>query len=182
MCRSFEDRTYGPASRGCTKYKMHHLVRHLAYEKSECVEGRLKPISSAELIRRDQRQKDLFAEDQFWQEEIQNSLYVPGPDDTPVNFTYHSGLRRVMAIPYWVAAPMAWEYPYAYGQLPESLTDRLVMASLYGVQLVRPGYFSPQSGPEAYSESDWPSRKARACANYVLDADQCNHGHSMATL
>ena len=155
-----QDAAIPGASRGCTKYKTHNLERSLAYEKGEHVEGRLTPLSSAELIRRDQKHKDLFAEDMFWQEEIRSSLYVPGPEDTPANFAYRSGLGRVMAIPYWVAAPMAWEYPYAYSQLQESLTDRLVTASLYGIQLVRPGYYSPQSGPQGYSESEWQNRKA----------------------
>ncbi len=111
------------ASRGRTKYKTHDLERRLEYETGERVEGRLTPISSPELICRDQEQKDLFAEDVFWQNEIRNSLYVPGPEDTTVNFAYRPGLGQVMAIPYWVAAPMAWEYPYAYGQLQESRID-----------------------------------------------------------
>ncbi len=66
---------------------------------------------------------------------------------------------------------MAWEYPYAYGQLQESLPDRLVTASLYGIQLVRPGYYLPQAGPEAYSEAEWQRHKSQACAEYVLDTD-----------
>ncbi len=141
------------------------------------MEGKLTPISSTELIRRDQEQKDLLAEDTFWQNEIRDSLYVPGPEDTPVNFAYRSGFGQVQAIPYRVAAPMAWEYPYAYGQLQESLTDQLVTASLYGIQLVRSGYYLPQAGPEGYSEAEWQRRKPQACANYVLDTDtsQCDY-------
>ena len=153
------------ASRGCTKYKTHDLVRRLEYKKVEHVGGRLKPITAAELIDRDQRQKDLLNADKFWQEEIQNSIYVPGPDDTPVNFAIRPSLGQVQAIPYRVATPMAWEYPYACGQLQESLMDRLVTASLYGIQLVWPGYSSPQAGPEVYSKCDWPLRKPRACTN-----------------
>ncbi len=165
------------ASRERTKYKTHDLERRLVYEKDERVEGKLPPINSAELIRHDQRQKELFAEGIFWQDEIRSSLYVPGPEDTPVNFAYRSGFGQVMAIPYRVAAPMAWEYPYAYGQLKESLTDRLVTASLYRIQLVRPGYYSPQSGPQGYSESEWLKCKTQACADYVLDTDtsQCDY-------
>ncbi len=125
-----QDAVMPGASRGCTKYQMNDLKRRLAYEKGERVEDRLTPISLAELIRRDQRQKDLFAEDMFWQDEIRSSLYVPGPEDAPVNFAYRSGLRQVMAIPYRVATPMAWVYPYAHGQLQESLTDQLMTASL----------------------------------------------------
>ncbi len=165
------------ASRGRTVYKTHDLVRRLSYKKGERIENKLARISSAEPIGRDHDQKELFAADEFWKTEIQNSLYVPGPDDTPVNFAYRSGLGRIEAIPYRVAAPMAWEYPYAYGQLQESLTDRLVTASLYGIQLVRPGYYSPQAGPDAYSEAEWQRRKSQACANYVLDTDtsECDY-------
>ena len=50
------------------------------------------------------------------------------------------------------------------------------------MQLVRPGYYSPQAGPQVYPESDWPSRKPRACANYVLDTDQCNSGHPVGSI
>ncbi len=44
-----------------------------------------------------------------------------------------------MAVPYRVVVLMAWEYPYAFGQAQESLQDRLVTASLYGMRFVRPG-------------------------------------------
>ncbi len=159
------------ASRGRTLYKMHDLERRLSYKKNMHIEGKLMTITPMELIARDQKQKELFAADELWKDEIRNSLYVPGPDDTPVNFAYRTGLGRTMAIPYWVAAPMAWEYPYAHGQLQESIMDRLVTASLYGFQLVRPGYGSPQSGPESQSEAEWQRRKPGACADYVLDTD-----------
>ncbi len=159
------------ASRGRTLYKTHDLKRRLSYEKNVRIEGKLMAITPMELIALDQRQNELFVEDKFWQDEIRDSLYVPGPEDAPVNFDYRSGLGQTMAISYRVAAPMAWEYPYAYGKLKESLTDRLVTASLYGIQLVRPGYYSPQSGPEGCSEAEWLRRKPQACTNYVLDTD-----------
>ncbi len=63
------------------------------------------------------------------------ALYNPGPDGTPVNIAVRVG-RHCKAIPYGVAPPMAWENPYAHGQAQESITDRLVMAILYGMQLV----------------------------------------------
>ena len=165
------------ASRGRTKYRTHDLERWLSYEKGMLFEGRLMAITPVELIAHDQRQKDLFAADSFWQDEIRSSLFVPGPEDTPINFAYRSGPGQTMAIPYRVAAPMAWEYPYVHDQLQESITDRLVTASLYGIQLVRPGYYSPQSRPEGYSEAEWLRRKSQACANYVLDTDtsQCDY-------
>ncbi len=138
----------------------------------------LAPISSAELIARDQAQKEAFKQDQFWEDEIYKAQYVPGLDDTPVHFAVRAGLRRIMAIPYRVAAPLAWEYPYAYGQLQESITDQLVPASLYEIQLVRPGYSSPRAPPEVHPESEWLRHKSEACANYILDTDtaQCGYG------
>ncbi len=117
------------ASRGRTLYKTHDLARRLSYKNGKCVDGKLPNISAV-----DQEQKERFAADEFWKTEIQDSLYVPGPDDAPVNFAYRPSLGQARAIPYRVAAPMALEYPYAYGQLQESLPDRLVTASLYGIQ------------------------------------------------
>ncbi len=150
-----QDAVIPGASRGRTKYKTHDLVCRLEYLKVKHVEGRLMPITATELIARDQRQKDLIGADQFWQEELRNSVYTPGPDDTPVTFAIRPSLGQIQAIPYWVAAPMAWEYPYAYGHLQESLTDRLVTASLYGIQLVHLGYSSPLTGPDVYPDCDW---------------------------
>ncbi len=166
------------ASRGRTKYRTHDLERKLSFPKGVRLNDKLPPINSAELIARDQAQTEGVKNDEFWQDQIYRSQYVPGPYDTPVNFAVRMALGRVMAIPYRVIAPMAWEYPYAYGQLQESITDRLVPASLYGMQLVRPGYTSPQAGPEVYPESEWLKHKSEACANYILDTDtaQCGYG------
>ena len=166
------------ASQGRTKYRTDDLERKLSYPKGVRLNDKLPPINSAELIARDQVQTEGVKNDQFWQDEIYHAQYVPGPGDTPVNFAVRMGLGRVMAIPYRVVAPMAWEYPYAYGQLQESITDRLVPASLYGMQLVRPGYSSPQAGPEVQSESEWLKHRSDACANYILDTHtaQCGYG------
>ncbi len=138
---------------------------------------KLELIGSAELLARDQAQQEGVKNDQFWQDVIYSTQYVPGPDDTPVNFAVRTGLGRIMAIPYRVVAPMAWEYPYANGQLQESITDRLVPASLYGMQLVRPGYSSPRAGPEVHPESEWLKHKSEACANYILDTDTAQCGY-----
>ncbi len=81
-----QDAAMPGASRGCIRYKTHNLKRQLEYPKAEHVEGRLKPITEIELLTHDQRQEDLIDSDQFWQEEIVNSVYTTGPDDTPENF------------------------------------------------------------------------------------------------
>ena len=102
-----------------------------------------------ELLAHDQEQKRRLGSYSFWQKENREALYQLGPDNTPVNFTVRVE-GRYKAIPYRVAAPMAWEYPYAHGQAQESITDRLVTASLCGMQLVRPGYTAitaPESRP-----------------------------------
>ena len=166
------------ASRGRTKFREHDLVRKLSYPKGVRTDKGLMPISSAELIARDQAQKEAFKKDQFGDEVICKAQYVPGQYDTPVHFAVRAGLGRLMAIPYRIAAPLAWEYPYAYGQLQESITDRLMPASLYGMQLVRPGYSSPRAGPEVHPESEWLRHKSEACTNYILDTDttQCGYG------
>ena len=99
-----------------------------------------------------------------------HSLYLPGETDTTVNFAVKtdSGMK---AIPYRVAARMAWEYPYAFGQAQESLQDRLVTASLYGMRLTRPGYTDPRSHPAPPAATESPAAKEAACVAYVTDAD-----------
>ncbi len=70
-----------------------------------------------------------------------------------------------MAVPYHVVAAMAWKYPCAFGQAQESLLDRLMMASLYGIQVLRPSYISAQSRPEPIETLDTPeAKKATSCA------------------
>ncbi len=93
---------------------------------------------------------------------MQRALYFPGETDTTVNFAVRadSGMK---AIPYRVAAPMAWEYPYAFGQAQESLQDRLVTASLYGMRLTRPGYTDPRSHPAPPAAAESPAVKEAAC-------------------
>ncbi len=76
-------------------------------------------------------------QDSFWTDQVTWSLYFTTPMGIPVNFM-GEGYNGTMAVPYHVVAPMAWEYPYAFGQAQESVLDRLMMASLYGIQVVRP--------------------------------------------
>ncbi len=101
---------------------------------------------------------------------MDRALYLPAETDTPVNFAVDTSTGR-MAIPYWVAAPMAWEYPYAFGQAQEPLQDCLVTASLYGIRLIRPGYTDPRSRPAPPAAAKTPAAKEAACVAYVTDAD-----------
>ncbi len=66
---------------------------------------------------------------------------------------------------------MAWEYPYAFGQAQESLQDRLVTASLYGIRLIWPGYADPRSHPAPPAAAETLATKEAACVAYVTDAD-----------
>ncbi len=97
---------------------------------------------------------------------MQRALYFPAELDTSVNFAVETTSGK-MVIPYRVVAPMAWEYPYAFGQAQESLQDRLVTASLYGMQLVRPGYTDPRSSSVSPAAAEFPA----AFVAYVMDAD-----------
>ncbi len=66
---------------------------------------------------------------------------------------------------------MDWEYPYTFGQGQESLHDRLVTASLYGMRLVRTGYTDPWSHPAPPAAAEFPAAKQAAFLAYVMDAD-----------
>ncbi len=101
---------------------------------------------------------------------MDRALYLPTETDTPVNFVVETSTGR-MAIPYRVAALMAWEYPYAFGQAQEPLQDRLVTASLYRIRLIRPGYTNPRSSPAPPAAAETPAAKEAACVAYVTDAD-----------
>ena len=120
---------------GCTKYGNRFLERRVFHEKAKR-EGHeeLDPVSQATLEERAIENRESLAHDTFWAEEMQRALYFLGETDTTVNFAVRtdSGMK---AITYRVAAPMAWEYPYAFGQAQESLQDRLVTASVYGMRL-----------------------------------------------
>ena len=101
---------------------------------------------------------------------MQRALYFPAERDTPVNFAVETATGK-MAIPYRVVAPMAWEYPYTFGQAQESLQDRLVTASLYGIWLIWPGYTDPQSHLASPAAAKTPAAKEAACAAYVTCVD-----------
>ncbi len=146
-----------------TKRVYHEKAKREGHEE-------LDPVSQATLEERAQENRVSLARDSFWAEEIDRALYLPGETDTAVNFAVNTD-TGMKAIPYRVAAPMAWEYPYAFGQAQESLQDRLVTASLYGMRLTQPGYTDPRSRPAAPAAADSPAVKEAACVAYVTDAD-----------
>ena len=148
------------------RWVFHHKAKRKGHEE-------LDPISQAVLDERAQENREALASDSFWAEEIDRALYLPGEADTTVKFAVKtsSGMK---AIPYWVAAPMAWEYPYAFGQAQEPLQDRLVTASLYGMRLTRPGYTDSRSRPAPPAATESQAAKEAACVAYVTDADVSN--------
>ncbi len=159
------------ASPGRTKYGDHFLERRVYHEKAKRKGHKeLDPVSQAELDARAKEYRESLANDSFWAEQIDRALYLPGEADTTVNFAAETD-SRMKAIPYRVVAPMAWEYPYAFGQAQEPLQDRLVTASLYGIRLTRCGYTDPRSCPAPPAAVESPAAKEAACAAYVTDAD-----------
>ncbi len=156
---------------GRTKYRERFLERRVYHEKANR-EGHeeLDPVSQATLDERAKENQKSLARDSFWVAEIECALYLPCETDTTVNFAVRTD-TGMKAIPYRVAAPMAWEYPYAFGQAQESLRDRLVTASLYGMRLIQPGYTDPRSCPAPPAAAESPAAKEAACAAYVTDAD-----------
>ena len=156
---------------GHTKYGDQFLERRVFHEKAKQKgHEELDPISQAELDERARENREASAHDSFWAKQIDRALYHPGEADTTANFTVStpSGMK---AIPYRVAAPMAWEYPYVFGQAQEPLQDRLVTASLYGMRLTRPGYTDTRSRPAPPAAVESPAAKEAACIAYVTDAD-----------
>ncbi len=75
----------------------------------------------------------------FWQQAVRDYQYCPAVDDSPINFFppegYGEGLK---AVPYSLLVPLALEVPYLDGLAQETLSDRLIPASLYGLTVIRP--------------------------------------------
>ncbi len=165
------DAVLASAPQGRNKYGERFLERRVYHEKDKR-EGHkeLDPVSQATLEERAKENRDSLARDSFWAVEMERALYFPCETDTTVNFAVktYTGMK---ALPYRVSAPMAWEYPYAFGQAQESLQDRLVTASLYGMRLTRPGYTDPRSHPAPPAAAESPAVKEAACVAYVTDAD-----------
>ncbi len=159
------------APSGRTKYGDRFLERRVFHAKAKR-EGHeeLDPVAQATLDERAQENREALARDSFWAAEMERASYLPGETDTTVNFAVETDDGK-KAIPYRVAAPMTWEYPYAFGQAQEPLQDRLVTASLYGMRLTRPGYTDPQSRPAPPAALESPAAKEAACVAYVTDAD-----------
>ncbi len=159
------------AAPGSTKFGDRSLERQVHHDKARRKgHEEFDPISQGELDDRAQENLDAFRRDSFWADQMEHALYYPTKQDGPVNFTVESASGK-MAIPYRIAAPMAWEYPYTFGQAQESLQDRLVTASLYGIRLVRPVYTDPWSCLAAPATAKFPAAKEAACIAYVTDAD-----------
>ena len=96
---------------------------------------------------------------------------LPSSQDSPVNFCDPRARGVYRAVPYKGVAPLSYEYPYAYSQAQETVHDRLIMASLHGFQVVRPGYFGLGDGPEGEEETLLSFQSGKAPETYILDSD-----------
>ncbi len=70
---------------------------------------------------------------------------------------------------------MTWEYPYHNWQAQENLADRLIPASLYGMNVVRPGYCSADARPVPATEAQAAYDSGRGCLTYISDTDVNAH-------
>ncbi len=118
---------------GREHYWERDLERQVSYPKAK-QKGHQEsdPITPQELANKTEDQRAALHANSFWADQMESALYHPGELYTPVNFKVVKGQEK-MAIPYRVAAPIAWEYSYAFGQAKESLQDCLVMANLHGM-------------------------------------------------
>ncbi len=66
---------------------------------------------------------------------------------------------------------MAWEYPYHCGQAQEDFPDRLVPASLYGLKVVRPGYFSAYDRPATLAPATVACNSGKGYMDRISDSD-----------
>ncbi len=157
---------------GRTKYGNRFLEWRVFHEKAKR-EGHeeLDPVPQAKLEERAKENRVSLANDSFWAEEMERALYLPGETDTTVNFAVktESGMK---AIPYRVAAPMAREYPYAFGQDQESLQDCLVTAILYGMRLTPARVHRSTVSPGTAGGCRNPCRK-RGCLCSLCNRCRC---------
>ncbi len=110
-------------------------------------EGKYPPISEAEHLDRQTERDSRLKGDEFWKAELDRRYCLSTPKAWLVHFG-HQVKSVVLAVPYHVVRRMAWEYPYQNGQARDYLPNRLAMASLYGVEVGRPGYLSAFHRPD----------------------------------
>ncbi len=95
----------------------------------------------------------------------------PTEQSSPVHFCDPRQAEVIRALPYHVVAPMSYEYPYWAGQAQETISSRLLMASHYGFQVVRPGYLCPGDGPTPEDQTEECIQSGEALDDYILDMD-----------
>ncbi len=155
------------------------LVWRVAYPHArKSGEGKYPAITDQERLARKHQQDTQWSKDAYWKAELKKNYYLPGPDASPVNFSYQLK-GSTLAVPYHVVGPMAWEYPYHNGQVQEDLPDRLVPASLYGVKVASPGYLSAYHGPAtqvqalaAYDSGKWYQDRNATLVGYAGQGHQ----------
>ncbi len=94
----------------------------------------------------------------------------PTDHSSPVHFCDPRQSEVIRALPYHVVAPMSYEYPYWAGQAQETVSSRLLMASHYGSQVVRPGYLCPEDGPTPEDQTEECIQNVEALGPWVMMA------------
>ncbi len=124
------------APHGCKKYGDRDLERWVFHPKANRKGHKeLDPIAPEQLAGRAHKQREALRLDSFWADKMERALCKPGELDTPINYTVDTVLEKV-AIPYRVAAPMAWEYPYMFRQATGSPSDSQLVSYATGTALL----------------------------------------------
>ncbi len=156
-------------------YYNRELHRQVTYDRgTKSDKGHYPHITEEERVARAQRQNTALQRDAFWENELRASHYLPTIGDSPVNYRYRVK-STTYAVPYHVVGPMTWEYPYHNGQAQEDLADRLIPASLYGMNVVRPGYRSANAKPATATEAQAACDGGTGFMTYVSDTDVNAH-------
>ncbi len=164
-----DDRNYSHYQRG--------LARRVTYPHAQRDEvGKCPTITEQERLMCQVRQDMECSGDKYWKKMLQNSQFFPTPETSPIHFSYQDG-GSMLAVPYHVVGPMAWEYPYHSGQAQEDLPDQLVPASLYGLKVIRPGYLSAFDVPTTLAQATAACNSGRGYMDHISDSDVDKNAH-----
>ncbi len=136
--------------------------------------GKYPYITEQERLARAEHQDMACKSDAYWKEQLAQYQYLPTPKHNLVNFSYRVRMATY-AVPYHMVGPMAWEYPYHSGQAQEDLSDRLVLASLYGLKVARPSYCSADAKPATATQALAAFDSGKGFVDHVCDTDVNAH-------
>ncbi len=132
------------------------------------MEGKYPAITEQDRLAHKHEEDTIWSKYVYWK--LDKSYCLLTPEASPVNFSY--GVKgTTLAVTYHVVGPLTWKYPYHNGQVQENLPDRLVPASLYGVQVVRPGYLSAYHGPATQAQDLAACDSGKVYQDHISDTD-----------